>query len=1246
MLGGTRAGTKALKMAELRSRDQTGSEEEDPALIDTEGLDPQSEISHSGPKSLRERAADIVKKAAKGSEEGGISEVAKDAAKDSNVEEVSPSTRETRQSSKDGGGQDKNKPSASRQSSRQSSKSSSSRSSGSSSKSRGSSSNSSSRSSGGNPRSSSSRSKNQGTLIDDILEEQNKTFGSSGDNQRDSAPPPMKKTKRNEDRTPDISIQLLSAINALNSSISESSLGMKQGMQQGFEGLASNLNQKFSELSRSWAQDSSEDEEVEISEHSEEEEEIGNFQNSPASPKKGDHQLSDSDEDLRDPNPSNPQGVITPPKDPKNALQSPSLPKEGKEGSETVTGTVIKNSLFAKKRAEIVTIKDTSEDLDEDLAIILMDRFWGQNIMSKEQFLEKMTKSLRPNNVPALQTPALQDCIWRKLPENIKGKDKWDRLTQMNLMVVWREIAKVINNLGKHETESPWVADIIESLLDVFSLAGYINNFNFVNRRRDTLRPGLPVEFKRLAGEGFPPSPEWLFGDDLGESVDKISRENKLTEKIFQKPKPKQQGQIPPKKGGFHQNTSSSGGGKQKKKLKFKNRKASTEYHSPLPQEGNTPTSFDRKPQNQGKKDQKGHQSLPHQAVSTDSFSHLIIPFRVGNVANCWENWLKITSDREILEMVKGVKIEFEDLPTQNFFPREYRFNQESRGVIQAEVQSLVQRKVVSQVRDVTPKFVSNIFIRPKPNGKFRLILDLSTLNDEVVKKHFKMTHLDSAIALMTRGCYMGSIDLKDAYYSVPVRSNFRAYLCFSWEGKLYHFNALPFGLTSAPRVFTKILKPVFSDFRANGHEGFAYLDDCFVIGKSFERCQESLLFLARSLAKLGFSIHREKSVLVPTQELTFLGYVLNSVEFTVRPNPNKIAKLKIKIGGLLDLNRSSIREAASALGLMNDMCKGVDFGLAHVKSLEVDKIRSLKRAGQAQFDGVFHISKQGGDDLQWWKENMERRTRAIRAEGPSLTLTTDASNLGWGAVFNDQSTGGRWSQTEGDFHINVLELIAVELGLKTFLKEMENVHVRVVSDNTTVVAYLNHMGGTRSSECNAVAHRIWGWCETREIWLTAAHLPGVENIEADHESRNFTENTEWQLNPSLFNMICEQWGRPDIDLFASRLNCQIPNYCSWVPDPGASWIDAFSFKWDQFRLIYAFPPFSLLTRVLQRIKVEKVPAIVVIPNWRGQTWWSVARNMAKETIKIHAQQGNLIQCVPGGKQNNLSNTELLALLF
>lgn len=423
-------------------------------------------------------------------------------------------------------------------------------------------------------------------------------------------------------------------------------------------------------------------------------------------------------------------------------------------------------------------------------------------------------------------------------------------------------------------------------------------------------------------------------------------------------------------------------------------------------------------------------------------------------------------------------------------------------------------------------------------------------------------------------------------------------------------------------------------------------MDDSFILGDSLEECYRAVDWLTRKLTTLGFVVHPEKSMFKPNTTLVFLGYRLCSITMTVSPTEKKIEKVSEKISNLIKGVWVGIREVASVAGLLNDVCKAVDYGLAHTKFLEMDKITGLRRAGARQFDGVMTISDKARSDLTWWLDNIKWRSRKIRASAPRLTLTTDASTLGWGAVWMENRTGGRWSQEEALLHINVLELRAVWLGLCTFCSELREIDIRIESDNTTTVTYINNQGGTHSTECNEQARLIWDWCEVRGIWLMATHLPGKLNEVADFESRNFTENTEWQLNPEIFESLCEKWGTPDVDLFASRLNNQVPCYASWGLDPFCSFVNAFSQNWSDFNLCYLFPPFRLLPRCLQKLKEERGRAIVVAPNWPGQPWWSVLTKQGRDRLEFKKKKGNLINTSGTAKGRTLEDIKLLAVLI
>ena len=141
----------------------------------------------------------------------------------------------------------------------------------------------------------------------------------------------------------------------------------------------------------------------------------------------------------------------------------------------------------------------------------------------------------------------------------------------------------------------------------------------------------------------------------------------------------------------------------------------------------------------------------------------------------------------------------------------------------------------------------------------------------------------------------------------------------------------------------------------------------------------------------------------------------------------------------------------------------------------------------------------------------------------------------------------------------------------------------------------------TKSSICNDVAKNIWLFCVKNKIWITAAHIPGAENVIADYESRKSYKDAEWMLNPEIFQKAIKHLKfKPDLDCFASRLNTQLPKYISYKTDPYAYLINAFSVNWGFFKC-YLFPPFSLIGRAPQKIRMHQTEIILVVPKWQTQ---------------------------------------------
>ena len=128
-------------------------------------------------------------------------------------------------------------------------------------------------------------------------------------------------------------------------------------------------------------------------------------------------------------------------------------------------------------------------------------------------------------------------------------------------------------------------------------------------------------------------------------------------------------------------------------------------------------------------------------------------------------------------------------------------------------------------------------------------------------------------------------------------------------------------------------------------------------------------------------------------------------------------------------------------------------------------------------------------------------------------------------------------------------------------------------------------------------------------MWLSARHIPGAQNTEADQASRQFKESVEWSLSTGVFQTISTVWGPFDIGLFASRLHNKLASYASWRPDPGAQFTDTFCFNWERFHF-YAFPPLSVISKCLQKIEKDQGTGVLIVPFWKIQAWFSVLMNL------------------------------------
>ncbi|XP_020912356.1 uncharacterized protein LOC110250098, partial [Exaiptasia diaphana] len=315
-----------------------------------------------------------------------------------------------------------------------------------------------------------------------------------------------------------------------------------------------------------------------------------------------------------------------------------------------------------------------------------------------------------------------------------------------------------------------------------------------------------------------------------------------------------------------------------------------------------------------------------------------------------------------------------------------------------------------------------------------------------------------------------------------------------------------------------------------------------------------------------------------------------------------KVQKIVDRCNQTLNRKNITLRQLASLIGLLESTRPAICRAPLHFRHLQIDQIKGLQ-VNQKSYEALAKLSRDSRQEVSWWLKNIHKVNGSpIHPPSPDVTITTDASKKGWGAVQGCLSTNGKWSEQETKMHINYLELKAAFLALQSFLKDKSHQNVSLRMDNTTAIAYVNNKGGTRSPQLLALALELWEWCLAKEILVTASHIPGLENTMADSESREFKDMSEWKLDASTIQPFLKTCRT---DLFASRLTHQLKNYISWRPDPGAIHTDALTIHWGPLKG-YAFPPFNLVAKTLEKVISDQTEIILVAPVWQAQPWWPV----------------------------------------
>ena len=390
-----------------------------------------------------------------------------------------------------------------------------------------------------------------------------------------------------------------------------------------------------------------------------------------------------------------------------------------------------------------------------------------------------------------------------------------------------------------------------------------------------------------------------------------------------------------------------------------------------------------------------------------------------GRLKLFYFKWKEVTQNNLIFKIIQyGYKIQFHTEPNMQTLPSPSFSNSRSL-VISSEVSALYIKTAINKITPSTNQFVSPIFDVPKKDSKDRrVILNLKFLNTFIVKTKFKLEGFYCISSLVCRGDFLVSIDLKDAYLMFSMHEETVDYLCFDWDGIRYYYQCMPFGLTSAPRIFTKVLKVVLVFLRSRSIKASAWFDDIIIAANSISLILENLYFTKLLLKSLGFIINEQKSSLSPSQKMCHLGYIWDTVSYTLSVPEEKVIALKQKCIYALE-HPVSLRFLQKILGTIEAFRTA--FPLAALYYRGIQKQVASNISANSPWDKIVSPSARARKDLNWWISCPNcLPPKPLDPFTPQIILTTDSSSEGWGAFTSlDTEVSGHWSEDESVLHNN-----------------------------------------------------------------------------------------------------------------------------------------------------------------------------------------------------------------------------------
>ena len=394
------------------------------------------------------------------------------------------------------------------------------------------------------------------------------------------------------------------------------------------------------------------------------------------------------------------------------------------------------------------------------------------------------------------------------------------------------------------------------------------------------------------------------------------------------------------------------------------------------------------------------------------------------------------------------------------------------------------------------------------------------------------------------------------------------------------------------------------------------YIDDTLIKNACKIQLEKDVQTTIQVFQDCGFRINWKKSSLVTSQRIIFLGFIIDSVDFSFTLTDQKRQDIFDIVNKVISKPKKlvTIRFLGKIIGKLVSTFPANPTGPLHYRVLECHKILMLRK-NKFKWSKKIPVTNEFVKELKWWSNNIfsPDLKHSLAVKEHDIEMFCDSSGFVWGSVANGVVAQSYFSEQEARLSINSKELLAIFYGLRSHRERLKGHSVLIHSDNTTAVSCIMKKGVSDKYR-DGITHKIFDVALKEDIMISICHLVGVLNTAADRVSRcQQKHHTEWCLLDNCMPIIKSHCKfQMNIDLFASHLNNKFKTYCSWSPDPFAFHVNCFNLNWSKFNA-YAFPPFSLILRVTKKVEEDRVRNFrIIVPWWPQSTWFlSLVKQMS-----------------------------------